>query len=56
MHNVTYTEKDKVKKPWQKLLSFMNRLERGEDGNNEILLTGTARLACRRESKHLRSE
>ncbi|KAJ7896858.1 hypothetical protein B0H13DRAFT_1884928 [Mycena leptocephala] len=55
MHNVSYTEKDKVKKPWQKLLSFMNRLEHGEDGNDEIRLTGTARLACRWESKHLHS-
>ncbi|KAJ7240296.1 hypothetical protein C8J57DRAFT_1527738 [Mycena rebaudengoi] len=56
MHDVSYSDKENVKKLRRKLQSFMRRLERGKDGDDTIPLTGTAHLGRRQEFKHLRSE
>ncbi|KAJ7850247.1 hypothetical protein B0H13DRAFT_1905768 [Mycena leptocephala] len=41
MHDVSYSDKDKVKKIRRKLQSFMKHLERSKDGNDTIRLNGT---------------
>jgi hypothetical protein len=56
MHNVSYSQKDKIKELRKKLRKFMTRLERGKHGDNDLRLTGTARLTRRQEHKKLRAE
>jgi hypothetical protein len=56
MHDVSYSETDKIKKLRQRLRSFMSQLERGKSEEEELLLTGSARMARRGEHKRLRAE
>jgi hypothetical protein len=56
MHDVSYSAKDKVKELRERLRKFMTRLQRGKHGDDNLRLTGTARLAHRQEHKKLRAE
>ncbi|KAJ6483559.1 hypothetical protein C8R47DRAFT_1217638 [Mycena vitilis] len=56
MHDVRYKDTDNLKKLRRRLSSFVDRLERGKQGEDDLVLTGTARNERRKESRRLRAE
>jgi hypothetical protein len=56
LHDVSYVETDNVKKLRNRLKRFLDRLDRGKFGDDELSLTGSTRKARAREHARLRNE